>query len=498
MLEQIDLDQAVSKEQCEQQFPPLELRLGELQRAVRGACVPVIVIFEGWEAAGKGRAINRLALAMDPRGFYVYSTAPATEIDRFYPWLKRFWNALPAAGQVGIFDQSWYDGILRQRLDDDASDDECRKSYEQVREFERQLTDDGTVIVKFWLHIGKKEQKKRLAVLASDPATSWRVAKWQRRQNRDYKQWVGMVEEMLRETSTDAAPWTVIAATDERNVRVQVFQTIVRAVEAELQRRETAGRAPRECPAEPPAAPAGPTVLDRVDLSVNISREDYDKEVDDLQKRLFELEHRLYEARIPAVIAYEGWDAAGKGGNIKRLARGLDPRGYEVIPIAAPTAEEKAHHYLWRFWRRVPKAGHIAVFDRTWYGRVLVERVESFCREPEWRRAYGEINEFERQLADYGTVIVKFWLQIDQDEQLRRFQQRQQTPLKQWKITDEDWRNREKWDRYAAAVVEMIEKTSTGHAPWTILEANSKLYARIKALRTVADALERALQKARK
>jgi polyphosphate:AMP phosphotransferase len=473
------------------------MRLGELQRAVRGACVPVIVIFEGWEAAGKGRAINRLALAMDPRGFYVYSTAPATEVDRFYPWLRRFWTALPAAGQFGIFDQSWYDGILRQRLAE-ASDDDCRKSYEQVREFERQLTDDGTVIVKFWLHIGRKEQKKRLAVLASDPATAWRVAKWQRRQNRDYKQWVGVVEEMLRETSTDSAPWTVIAATDERNVRVQVFETIVRAVESELQRREAARQAPRDCPAEPPTAPTGPTVLDRVDLSVNISREDYDKEVDDLQKRLFELEHRLYEARIPAVIAYEGWDAAGKGGNIKRLARGLDPRGYEVIPIAAPTAEEKAHHYLWRFWRRVPKAGHIAVFDRTWYGRVLVERVEGFCREPEWRRAYGEINEFERQLADYGTVIVKFWLQIDRDEQLRRFQQRQQTPLKQWKITDEDWRNREKWDRYAAAVVEMIEKTSTGHAPWTILEANSKLYARIKALRTVADALERALQKARK
>ncbi len=237
------------------------------------------------------------------------------------------------------------------------------------------------------------------------------------------------------------------------------------------------------------------TILDRVDLTLSLDRETYDRERQELDERLMDAENELFLARIPAVICYEGWDAGGKGGNIRRLTQGLDPRGYEVVPVAAPTAEEKAHHYLWRFWRHVPKAGHITIFDRTWYGRVLVERVEGFCSEFEWKRAYDEINEFERQLADFGTVIVKFWLQIDAEEQLRRFQERKDTPYKQWKITDEDWRNREKRPKYEPAVNEMLRRTSTPHAPWTILEANCKYYARIKALRTVAEALETALKR---
>jgi polyphosphate kinase 2 (PPK2 family) len=236
-------------------------------------------------------------------------------------------------------------------------------------------------------------------------------------------------------------------------------------------------------------------VLDRVDLSLSLSRAEYREQLKPLQRRLFELQNELYRKRIPSVIVYQGWDAAGKGGNIRRLTGGLDPRGYEVIPVAAPTAEEKAHHYLWRFWRELPKAGHTAIFDRSWYGRVLVERVEGFCTEDEWRRAYAEITEFERELTEFGTVVVKFWLHIDRDEQLRRFQAREQTPHKQWKITDEDWRNRDKWDRYKAAVVDMLQRTSTPHAPWTILEANCKLHARIKALRTVVAAWEEALKK---
>ena len=230
-------------------------------------------------------------------------------------------------------------------------------------------------------------------------------------------------------------------------------------------------------------------------MSLSLDRETYEAQRKELNERLLKAEHELYIARIPAVICYEGWDAGGKGGNIKRLTQGLDPRGYEVVPIAAPTKEEKAHHYLWRFWRCIPKAGHITIFDRTWYGRVLVERVEGFCSEADWKRAYDEINQFERQLADFGAVIVKFWLQIDAEEQLRRFQERQNSPYKQWKITDEDWRNREKRPAYEPAVVEMLRRTSTPHAPWTILEANCKYYARIKALRTVAEALEKAVGK---
>jgi polyphosphate kinase 2 (PPK2 family) len=303
---------------------------------------------------------------------------------------------------------------------------------------------------------------------------------------------------MLERTRTSYGPWTVVESTQGRFRRTRVFETIVDAVEGELDRRQ---RNPRPKPEPMPEPEESPTqqnsVLDRVDLSLSLPREDYEQQLDQLQQRLRQLEHELYLARIPAVVAYEGWDAGGKGGNIRRLTRGLDPRGYQVIPIAAPTKEELAHHYLWRFWRQLPKAGHIAIFDRTWYGRVLVERVEGFCTETEWKRAYREINEFERELAEYGTVIVKFWLHIDQEEQLQRFKARQALEHKQWKITDDDWRNREKWNKYKVAVTDMLRRTSTTYAPWTILEANDKLHARIKALKTVAGALDAALAKHR-
>jgi polyphosphate kinase 2 (PPK2 family) len=275
-----------------------------------------------------------------------------------------------------------------------------------------------------------------------------------------------------------------------------MVETVLAAVQQEIDRRNNVpDQKPQPMP-EPVESPTrAHTILDQLDLSLSVQPEAYNQQLKDMQERLFELEHRLYLARVPAVIVYEGQDAAGKGGNIRRLTRGLDPRGYEVVPIAAPSDEEKARHYLWRFWRHIPKAGHITIFDRSWYGRVLVERVEGFCRDEEWRRAFREINEFERHLADFGTVVVKFWLQIDRDEQLRRFEARKENPYKQWKITEEDWRNREKWKRYKVAVVDMLQKTSTTYAPWTILEANCKRHARIKALKTVAHALENALSK---
>jgi polyphosphate kinase 2 (PPK2 family) len=302
---------------------------------------------------------------------------------------------------------------------------------------------------------------------------------------------------MLQRTSAAHAPWTVVEATDGRFARVKVFETVIEAIQQELRRRAAAPKANPEPMPKPEVSPTREhTILDRVDTSLSMEREEYEEELDKLQKRIFQLEHEIYIARIPAVLVYEGWDAAGKGGNIKRLTRGLDPRGYEVVPIGAPTTLEKSHHYLWRFWNKVPKAGHITIFDRSWYGRVMVERVEGFCAEEEWRRAYREINEFEKQLAEFGTAIIKFWLHIDQEEQLRRFEARQQTPEKAWKITDEDWRNREKYEQYRVSVVEMLQRTSTTYAPWTILEANCKLYARVKALRTVAETLEDALERA--
>ncbi len=496
MLELVDLNKRLDKDVYKRVFSELEVRLGECQRAARAAGVPVVIVFEGWDAAGKGTIINRLAQVLDPRGFRVHPIFSPTKDERYHPWMWRFWNKLPAEGVFAIFDHSWYMRILNERIDGDISSRECDEAYDEIQQFERQLTDAGTVIVKVWLHIDKKEQKLRFKELRKTAATAWKVGKQERRQYRQHDKWTAAVEEMLARTSTADAPWTVVEATQGRFRRVKCFETIVDAVENELQLRlDNPPPDPKPMSAPKQSPTTDNTVLDRLDLTLAMPREEYDEELDKLQRKLFRLEHELYVERIPAVIAYEGVDAGGKGGNIKRLTRGLDPRGYEVVPVAAPTRIEKSHHYLWRFWREVPKAGHITIFDRTWYGRVLVERVEGFCAEEDWKRAYREINEFERQMTDFGTVIIKFWLQVSEDEQLRRFEGRQNTPEKQWKITDEDWRNREKWPQYKASVVEMLSRTSTTYAPWTILEANCKLYARIKALRTVASALENALER---
>ena len=496
MLELVDLGKTIDREVYQQTFPDLEIRMGEVQRAALGAGVPVIVVFEGWDAAGKGTMINRLTAALDPRGFKVHPVSAPNETEQHHPWMWRFWSKLPATGSFAMFDRSWYGRVLIGRMEGLVGKAGWTQAYEDIQEFERQLADSGAVIVKFWLHIDRKEQRKRFKKLAQDPATAWKVAKEERKQLRNYAKWLDAVEEMLQRTSTAYAPWTVVEATQGRYCRVKVFETVIQAIQGELDRRAAKPKAKPKPMARPKKSPTRrKTILDRLDLSLNLKRKDYEKQLDELQGRVFQLEHELYVARVPAVIVYEGSDAGGKGGNIRRLTSGLDPRGYEVVPIAAPTTEELAHHYLWRFWTKIPKAGHITIFDRSWYGRVLVERVEGFCTDDDWQRAFREINEFERQLADYGAAVVKFWLHIDQAEQLRRFKAREQTPYKQWKITDEDWRNRKKWDRYKVAVVDMLEKTSTTYAPWTILEANDKLYARIKALRTVADALEAALKR---
>ncbi len=495
MLELIELDKKLSKDEYKEIFPDLEIRMGECQRAARAAGVPVIIVFEGWDAAGKGSVINRLTQALDPRGFKVNPISAPNEEQRLRPWMWRFWEDLPPAGSFGIFDRSWYGRVLTERVEGLTPREEWERGYQDITEFERQLADEGAVIVKFWLHISKHEQKKRFEKMEAQPSTAWKVGKGEWKRHKDYDKWLAAVEDMLERTGTAYAPWTVVESMQGRYRRVKVFETVLDAVQKELQRRKDAPpRKPKPMAKPKPSPDDGQTILDRVDLTLSLDREEYDEQRKALQKRLFDLEHELYVARIPVVIAYEGWDAGGKGGNIKRLTRGLDPRGYEVVPIAAPNDVEKAHHYLWRFWRNVPKAGHITIFDRTWYGRVLVERVEGFCTEEEWRRAYREINEFERQLTDFGTVLVKFWLQIDQEEQLRRFKEREVTPYKEWKITPEDWRNREKWNRYRVAVIDMLQRTSTASAPWTILEANCKLYARVKALRTVADAIEAALK----
>ena len=486
MLETVDLDASLNKDEYKKTQEALDLRLAELQRGLRTAGVPVIVVFEGWDAAGKGTVMARLLQALDPRGFKVHTVKPPTEEERMRPAMWRFWRMLPDNGIIHFYDRSWYLQVLEERLDGELSADQMRSAYERIRVFERQLTDDGALIVKFFLHISKKEQSKRFKKLLADTAFAWRVGAEEKEQNKHYEEYAGAVEDMLRETSTPNAPWTLVPATDERFARVKAAETLVAAFANPLTH-----TASLTAVTEP--APRRTSPLDRVDLSLTAPEEVYAQEMPRLQEELRRLQHVCYKRRKPVVIVYEGWDAGGKGGNIRRLLRQLDPRGFDVIPIAAPQGDERTHHYLWRFWRAVPKAGHFAIFDRSWYGRVMVERIEGFATYPEWARAYREINEFEADLANYGTVMIKFWLHISKEEQLARFEDRQNTPEKRWKITDEDWRNREKWDAYWMAVSDMIERTSTLHAPWTIVEGVDKRHARLKTLRVATERIAAAL-----
>ncbi len=486
MLETVNLKAKLGKEEYRAAQEALDLQLGEAQRGLRAAGIPVLVVFEGWDAAGKGSTIGRLVQPLDPRGFKVHNATPPTAVERMYPPMWRFWNLLPPRGTLAVFNHSWYREVWNDPIEEDRKAN-LAVAYEQIRVFERQLADDGTVIVKFFMHISAATQSKRFKKLQEDPAFSWKVGSAEKRRHKQYDKYARLAEDMLRETSTPYAPWTLISGTDERLRNLRVAETLAAAFDMALNR-------PAPPPVQTPTLPPHrSSPLDHIDLDLSMPREEYDKKLPKLQAELRRLQYLCYRKRLPVMLAFEGSDAAGKGGAIKRLTRELDPRGYEVVPIAAPDGVEKLHHHLWRFWRALPKAGHFSLFDRTWYGRVLVERVEGFARPEEWLRAYREINEFESDLVAHGMVVIKFWLQISKEEELRRFNERQNTPEKQWKITEEDWRNREKWDDYRIAVSAMIEQTSTTHAPWTIVEANDKCHARIKVLQTAVDAIGKAL-----
>ncbi|HKM80971.1 MAG TPA: polyphosphate:AMP phosphotransferase [Candidatus Acidoferrum sp.] len=487
MLQNIDLSRTFDKASFKAQKTEADLKLGDLQRTAKSLEIPTIILFEGWSASGKGTLINELILPLDPRGFTVYSARRPTEEEAFYPFLWRFWKRTPTRGRIAIFDRSWNRRVIVDRIEEPLKGQRLRQAFEDIRSFERQLTDEGTVIVKFFLHISKTEQERRFDNLRANGATAWRVTKDDIRQHERYAEYLAATEEMLTETDTDFAAWTIVEAHDRRFATLKIFATVIDTLERRI------AAADRKSEDRPPASQrAGhfkTIALDQVDLSLSLSPEEYDVRIKRAQNVLRELEHEIYLRRVPVVIVYEGWDAAGKGGNIRRLTKNLDPRGYEVVPIAAPNDVEKAHHYLWRFWAQMPKAGHITIFDRSWYGRVLVERVEGFCTEAQWRRAYREINAMEQHLVHFGTIVLKFWLHIHPDEQLRRFNERQGFAHKQWKITDEDWRNREKMPQYRDAVEEMLHRTTTPYAPWTIVESNCKRYARIKVLETVCEAI---------
>lgn len=484
----------------------LSVELGRLQRALRVAGVPVLILFEGWEAAGKGTLINRVALTMDPRGYRVLTVQSATDEENLRPPLYRFWRDLPTPGQIILCDRSWYDRIWRALANGEIRKRELSESCEDIRAFERTLADQGYLVLKFFLQISKKEQGRRFDKLQKRRSTAWRIDATDLIQHAKYRKWKHAIEHVMAETAGTATPFHIVNAKSRQLATLAVFREIRRIFIEHL--REVASRAATPAAQNPPepkpleqnpnawcsASPATAfhadmPVLSQIDLTQRMDISDYDRRIDELKKELRNLEHRIFTKRIGVVVLVEGWDAAGKGGSIRRLVSALDPRGYEVIPIAAPTPLESRMHFLWRFAQRLPKGGHIAIFDRTWYGRVLVERVEGFCSTAKWRLAYDEINAFENHLARSGNVLVKLWFQIDQAEQLRRFEARQQDPDKSWKITAEDWRNRERWPEYEVAVEEMIQRTSTSRCPWTVIAANDKPFARITALQTVARAI---------
>ena len=491
MLEKIDLSKKVDKKTYRRVMDEAEEKLGLLQRECKDAGIPVILVFEGMGAAGKGVQINRLIQALDPRGFDVYACDRPTEDEQMRPFLWRYWTKTPAKGRIAVFDRSWYRSVQVDRFDSLTREDKLGDAYQDILSFEKQLCDDGTVIMKFFLYIDKDEQKKRFKKLEGSKETSWRVTEEDWNRNKDFDRYLKMNEEMLEKTDTDYAPWVIIEAVDKDYAALKIVSTVMDRLEYELEHRRPEDEKTAQRQESKTRERFKNGVLSGIDLSKSLTEEEYKTRLKKLQKRLAELHSELYRLRIPVVIGFEGWDAGGKGGAIKRLTSNLDPRGYRVNPTAAPNDIEKVHHYLWRFWNSVPKAGHIAIFDRTWYGRVMVERIEGFCSEAEWRRAYQEINEMESHMANAGAVVLKFWLHIDKDEQERRFRERQANPAKQWKITDEDWRNREKWDQYEEAVNEMLIRTSTTYAPWIVVEGNDKRYARVKVLQTVVDALEK-------
>ena len=508
MLEKVDLLKKLSKEEYKEKMSQLETKIGQLQRECKALKIPIMIVFEGFGAAGKGLQIGKLIQSMDPRGFHVYPVKNETEEERMHPFLWRFWIKTPEKGRIAIYDGSWYRRVLIDRFEKRTKEKELPEAFHSINSFEEQLTDDGTVIIKLFLDISKKEQKKRFDKLQKNKETAWRVTQGDLERNAKYNEYAAMMEDMLFKTDTDYAPWTIIEATDRRFATVKIYTTVIKAMADQIEKlarqknRDTADQETEDHmnvsevarEADKELRELQVSILSKADLSLKYTREEYESKLDKLQKKIEKLHGELYRRRIPVVLGFEGWDAGGKGGAIKRLTAKMDARGYAVNPTASPNDIEKAHHYLWRFWRVMPKAGHVAIFDRTWYGRVMVERIEGFCTKEEWQRAYKEINDMERDLCDAGAIVIKFWMHIDKDEQERRFKERQENPEKQWKITDEDWRNREKWDQYEDAVNEMLLRTSTDYAPWVVVEGNDKYYARVKVLKTVVDAIEERLK----
>ncbi|MBR0669921.1 polyphosphate:AMP phosphotransferase [Neoroseomonas soli] len=496
MFEAAELDHKVSKQDYAKEEPELRRALLQAQRDLGSQRrFPVLALIAGVEGAGKSETVHLLNEWLDPRFIEVNGFGLPTEEEAAHPPMWRFWRALPPKGRIGVFFGAWHTLPILQRVMGNLSAGDFAARMEEIMRLERMLAQEGVLLLKYWFHLSKGAQKKRIKALEKDKETSWKVTRYDRKLFEHYDDFIEVCEPFIRETSTGEAPWTVVPGADERYRALFVGRHLLGALRARLD--APAPAAPAKPAESAPAAPGQINVIRALTLKQEMSREDYEKELAEAQGRLARATRHKRYGDISVIGVFEGNDAAGKGGAVRRLAAALDPRAYRIVPVAAPTEEERAQPYLWRFWRHVPRPGRVTIFDRSWYGRVLVERVEGFAAEPDWRRAYGEINDFEEQLVTHGAVVAKFWLAISKDEQHRRFKDREATAFKQHKITEEDWRNREKWDAYEAAVCEMVERTSTHMAPWTLVEADNKLHARVKVIRTLADAVEEGLKRAK-
>jgi polyphosphate:AMP phosphotransferase len=504
MFEAAEVGRKLEKDVYKSQVPTLRAELLDAQQQLLNAPFPVIVLFAGVDAAGKSETASLLNEWMDPHWIVTrgYIDPSSEELER--PRLWRYWRDLPPHGRIAQFLSAWYSSPIRHRVARRISTAEFDVVLDEIAAFERTLTDDGAIILKFWMHLGKEAQKKRFKAWEKDPLRRWRVGKDSWRHWRMFDKFIAAADRAIRRTSTDHAPWQIVEGEDDRYRSVAVATALRDAIRRGLERVPPARHRPASRKRVRPSTGLGPAlarlerdfnVLDRLDMGQRLDPKRFDEALERQQGRLNLLQRQALEERVSTIVVFEGWDAAGKGGAIRRITGALDARDYQVIATGPPTDEEKVRHYLWRFWRHLSRAGRITMFDRSWYGRVLVERVEGFATEDEWRRAYGEIAHFEEQLTSHGILLVKFWIHVTKDEQLRRFRERKRTEHKRWKIGPDDWRNRGRWTDYVMAVDEMVARTSTRVAPWTLVEGNDKNFARIKVLKTLADRMEKRLRK---
>jgi AMP-polyphosphate phosphotransferase len=493
MFESAEVGNRIDKATYQEQVPQVRTELLAMQHRLAVSDLAAVVIVGGVEGAGKEETVNLLMEWMDTRGIEVHAMWDTSDEEAERPRFWRYWRVLPPRGKIGVLFGSWYTQPIVERVYGRMDDAAFERAMHEIVDFERMLARENVVVIKFWMHLSKAIQEKRMAKVRKHPERFWRVTPLTRKFFKKFDDFAQVSERALRLTDTGIAPWHIVEAEDSRYRNLTVGSTLLERLKPALaeHRPAPAHRAPK--PALPEPQPFN--VIRNLELSLHLTEAQYAKQLERLQPRLNGLSRRLADERRSMIVLFEGPDAAGKGGAIRQLTGAMDARLYQVTSVAAPTDEERAHPYLWRFWRALPRLGHMTIYDRSWYGRVLVERIEGFCAPQDWQRAYGEINAFEQQLVESGILLCKFWIAISPEEELRRFKDRQETPYKQYKLTQEDWRNRAKWNAYEAAACDMVEHTSTDLAPWVLVEGNDKHWARIKVMRTVCERLDEAFKR---